>query len=539
MSLMLDLTVGSNLPLWSPFVFVVLVLTAGGIAAVIRTRPTGVARGSRERLRELGWCAALLVISLSVLSSAFYACGQSPLAPWIAVPVATAAVLAIRPALAARVVPLALIALGLFGYVAARDYVFNGDLGTYGLTAVGSAGPEADMILPQAYAFLLAGGWLVFRSADPVLVRARRWLGCPAGEPPGDQLRRLALLPVVVALAGLLATRLWLAASVTGLLWTAAIVGSTLFVLHRWPYRAVQLTTAGVLCLGIAGLVTAALWSHGLTNFQLLPYAAVLVSTEHTAEVAGVQGLAFLAIGAWLAPQTFPQVRRLLRLAPDVELTRRVQRLTEARAAALDTASTDLRRLERDLHDGAQARLVALGMSLRAAERLILTSPEAAIALVAEARGTSALALTELRELVRGVLPPVLADRGLADAVRSLALDCPLTVETDIDLHGRLPSPVETACYFAVAEILTNAAKHSGARDARITVGHCAGVLRIEVTDFGLGGADPSAGTGLAGVEKRLATFDGILAVSSPAGGPTIVVLEIPCAFSPRTTASC
>jgi signal transduction histidine kinase len=510
---------------------VVLMLAAGGIAAVIRSRPTGVAKGSQARLRDLGWCTALLVISLSMLSSAYFLCGQSPLGIWTAVPVVTAAILAFRPALAARVVPLALIALGLFGYVAARDYVFNGELLTYGLTPVGNAGPEADMILPQAYAFLLAGGWLAVRSADPVLVRAQRWLGSAAGGSLGDQLRRLALLPVVVALAGLLTPRLWLATG-AGLLWTAAVLGSTLVVLRRWPYRAAQLTTVGLLCLGVAGLVTAVRWNHGLNDVGLLPYAAVLVSTGHTAEVASVQGLGFLAIGAWLAPQTFPQVRRLLGLAPDAELTRRVQRLTETRAVAVDTASADLRRLERDLHDGAQARLVALGMSLRVAERLIPTSPEAAIALVSEARETSARALAELRELVRGVLPPVLADRGLADAVRALALDCPLAVETDIVLPGRLPAPVETACYFAVAEILTNAAKHSAARDARITVGHCAGILRIEVTDFGLGGADPLAGTGLAGVEKRLATFDGILAVSSPAGGPTIVVLEIPCSLS-------
>ncbi len=135
--------------------------------------------------------------------------------------------------------------------------------------------------------------------------------------------------------------------------------------------------------------------------------------------------------------------------------------------------------------------------------------------------------------------PPVLADRGLADAVRALALDCPLTVQTDVDLPGRLPAPVETACYFAVAEVLTNAAKHSSAREARIAMSHDAGLLRIEVTDFGLGGADPARGSGLAGVERRLATFDGILAVSSPAGGPTIVVMEVPCALSsPRISSS-
>ncbi len=216
-----------------------------------------------------------------------------------------------------------------------------------------------------------------------------------------------------------------------------------------------------------------------------------------------------------------------------------MQRLAESRAVAVDTAAADLRRLERDLHDGAQARLVALGMSLRAAERLIPTSPEAAAALVAEARESSAKALTELRELVRGVHPPVLADRGLADAVRALGLDSPLHIETDVSLPGRLPAPIETACYFAVAELLTNAAKHSGARDARITISHASGMLRIEVTDFGLGGADPAAGSGLAGVEKRLATFDGIVAVSSPAGGPTIVVLEVPCVLSSPKISSC
>ena len=154
--------------------------------------------------------------------------------------------------------------------------------------------------------------------------------------------------------------------------------------------------------------------------------------------------------------------------------------------------------MERDLHDGAQARLVALGMSLRAAERLIPASPQAA-----QSPGrprpsrTSSKALTELRDLVRGIHPPVLADRGLGDAVRALALDTPLRTETDIDLPGRLDAPVESACYFAVAEALTNAVKHSGARHAQIRMQHARGMLRIEVTDDGGGGADPARGTGL------------------------------------------
>ncbi|HWN60913.1 MAG TPA: histidine kinase, partial [Streptosporangiaceae bacterium] len=211
--------------------------------------------------------------------------------------------------------------------------------------------------------------------------------------------------------------------------------------------------------------------------------------------------------------------------------------------------AAELRRIERDLHDGAQARLVALGMSLQAAERLFPTSPEAALALVAEAKESSSLALTELRDLVRGIYPPVLADRGLADAIRALALDAPLPVELDIDLPGQVELPVASAVYFSVAEVLANVVKHAHARSVRIQLSHAVptirgqagggGLLRAQVTDDGAGGADPAAGTGLAGVERRLATFDGILAVNSPPGGPTIVVIEVPCALSSAKTSSC
>jgi signal transduction histidine kinase len=213
-------------------------------------------------------------------------------------------------------------------------------------------------------------------------------------------------------------------------------------------------------------------------------------------------------------------------------LTARVERLTETRAEAVDAAAAELRRLERDLHDGAQARLVALGINLRAAERMIKTSPDAAVALVAECRETSSRALADLRDLVRGIYPPVLADRGLGDAVEALALDCPLPVVTEIDLPGRPPAPVESAVYFAVAEVLNNVAKHADATCAMVRMYHTAGRLRAEITDDGHGGADPENGTGLAGIEHRLAAFDGILACSSPAGGPTIIVIEVPCALS-------
>ena len=160
-------------------------------------------------------------------------------------------------------------------------------------------------------------------------------------------------------------------------------------------------------------------------------------------------------------------------------------------------------------------------MSLRAAEQLMPTSPEAALALIAEARETSSRALADLRDLVRGIYPPVLADRGLADAVRTLALDTPMTVDTDITLSGEPPMPIAAAVYFGIAEILTNAVRHSGADKVEIGIGHAGGLLRATVADDGVGGADPANGTGLTGVERRLAAFDGILAVSSPPGGPT------------------
>jgi signal transduction histidine kinase len=242
----------------------------------------------------------------------------------------------------------------------------------------------------------------------------------------------------------------------------------------------------------------------------------------------------FLAFGLWLVPRTLGMHYLLVS-----RLTNRVQRLSETRTDAVDTAAAELRRVERDLHDGAQARLVALGMSLRAAERLFATSPGAALALVGEAREMSSRALTELRDLVRGILPPVLADRGLGDAVRALALETPVNARLDIDLPGRLAAPVESAAYFAVAEVLANAAKHAQARIVDIHMQHNGDVLRIAVTDDGVGGADPAKGSGLRGVERRLGTFDGILAVNSPPGGPTIVVIEVPCALLSLKTSSC
>ncbi|WJY37865.1 histidine kinase [Streptomyces sp. P9-2B-2] len=219
---------------------------------------------------------------------------------------------------------------------------------------------------------------------------------------------------------------------------------------------------------------------------------------------------------------------------PRAELAERVARLTETRHDAVDASAAELRRIERDLHDGAQARLVAMGMSLGTIEALVERDPAQAKELLARARQSSAEALTELRDLVRGIHPPVLAERGLGDAVRALALRMAIPVEVAVALPGRLAAPVESAAYFAVSEVLTNAAKHSGADRIAVGLRHADGRLLITVSDNGRGfaatGPPPGGGTGLGGIERRLGTFDGTLAVSSPAGGPTLVTLEIPCA---------
>ncbi len=213
-------------------------------------------------------------------------------------------------------------------------------------------------------------------------------------------------------------------------------------------------------------------------------------------------------------------------------LERRVAAVSQSRAETIDHSAAELRRIERDLHDGAQARLVALGMNLGMAEEMLAKNPEGAAAMLAEARAVTTSALGDLRSVVRGIHPPVLADRGLAGAIQALALDMSLPVSVMINLAGRPAAPVESAVYFATSELLANIGKHSGATRAVIEVTHDGEVLKVVVEDDGKGGAAVSSGTGLAGVARRLAAFDGTMDVVSPTGGPTVVTLEVPCALS-------
>jgi signal transduction histidine kinase len=279
------------------------------------------------------------------------------------------------------------------------------------------------------------------------------------------------------------------------------------------------------------GVVLPVLW-WSLGDQALSP----LISSAGGAATSFGIGLLVLAMAYWLGPALIDThsllARSLLSPSRGERLSAQLDRLRVTRADAVDIQAAELRRIERDLHDGAQARLVALGLTLAGAERLLRTDPEQAGQLLALARDTSAQALQELRDLVQGIHPPVLADRGLVDAVRALALDSPLVVHVSADLVGRPEPAVESAAYFAVAELLANVAKHAGAGRAQVIIGHDGQRLRVTVTDDGRGGADPDRGTGLLGVRRRLATFDGTLAVHSPAGGPTLATLELPCALS-------
>ncbi|MEU5107642.1 sensor domain-containing protein [Streptomyces sp. NPDC021354] len=315
----------------------------------------------------------------------------------------------------------------------------------------------------------------------------------------------------------------------------------------------VDLTAGAVLALLAAGLIPFGVegWTLALGTWRPIVHGAggywygfIPVTSQSTANYAALLGSGVMVLGVFASPVLlrahFLLGRALLAPTPRMTLAERVQRLTETRHDAVDTSAAELRRIERDLHDGAQARLVAMGMSLGTVEALMEKDPAKARELLSAARASSAEALAELRDLVRGIHPPVLAERGLGDAVQALALRMPLAVEVEVDLPGRPGEPVESAAYFSVSELLTNAAKHSGAERVWVDIHHDdpTGTLRIAVTDDGKGGAFASEGSGLSGVQRRLGAFDGVMAISSPVGGPTMVTIEIPCELSaPRPTA--
>ncbi|MFD5893718.1 sensor histidine kinase [Streptomyces sp. NPDC060366] len=276
--------------------------------------------------------------------------------------------------------------------------------------------------------------------------------------------------------------------------------------------------------------------------WQLLPDGATSTSiglgyAHAWSDVVAVAllGLGWIAIILGLTPgmaglQAKPG-RRLLSAGPDADLSLRIAELTATRAAALDAHATELRRIERSLHDGTQNRLVTVTVLLGAARRMVARDPAGAEELLERAHSSAEQALAELRTVARGILPPVLTDRGLEGALTGLAAACPVPCRIDVDAPARRAASVEATAYFVVAEALTNVAKHSHAEQATVTVrdGNGDGRLHLRISDDGRGGADENGGSGLVGIRRRIAALDGTLTVASPPGGPTTLKVELPC----------
>ncbi|MEU3691467.1 sensor histidine kinase [Streptomyces narbonensis] len=245
--------------------------------------------------------------------------------------------------------------------------------------------------------------------------------------------------------------------------------------------------------------------------------------------VTSAIGLLFVLVGPWVLRGIVAVDRFLVAglLGPS-RLASRVTELESDRGVVVDTAAADLRRIERDLHDGPQARLASLAMDLGLAKEKLAEDPKAAAAMVDEAHGEVKVALQELRDLARGIHPAVLTDRGLDAALSSVASRCAVPVSVDVDLPARPVAAIEGIAYFTVSELLQNVSKHARARRAWVDVWRTGDRLMVQVRDDGVGGAEAAAGRSLAGLSGRVGAVDGVLAVDSPAGGPTTVTVELP-----------
>jgi len=263
----------------------------------------------------------------------------------------------------------------------------------------------------------------------------------------------------------------------------------------------------------------------GLFDVTLGPGAFFLASI-------GLVGLVLVApwttvglarLDTWVA-------RRLLSRPPRDDMAERVTELESSRVAAVDSAEAERRRIERDLHDGAQQRLVSLALGLGEARERLESDPTAGRQLVAEAHEEAKAALKDLRDLVRGIHPVILEDRGLDPALSAVVARSPVPVSLQVDVDPRPAPAIESTAYFVVSEALTNVARHSQATAAQVTILRAGDRLVIEVRDDGVGGADPDKGTGLSGLRNRVVAHGGTMHVVSPAGGPTTLLVEMPCA---------
>lgn len=299
-----------------------------------------------------------------------------------------------------------------------------------------------------------------------------------------------------------------------------SLLGLRVDVPSRRPRR-----RAGGLGAMFAALADPVSWRTALYLFIRLPWG--IVSFVAAVLLLTVGWVVLPAATRGLAVVDRAMIRSLL--SPSEGVERRIRELEADRGALADAAAADLRRIERDLHDGAQARLVALAMGLGLAKEKLVDDPDAAARMVAEAHGEAKLALQELRDLARGIHPAILTDRGLPAALASLAARCTVPTRAAVELGSRPAAALEGIVYFTTSELLTNISKHSRADSAAVELRRLgAATLLLQVSDDGVGGADPRGGTGLAGLTGRLDALDGVLVVDSPPGGPTVVSVELP-----------
>ncbi|GAA2137130.1 sensor histidine kinase [Kitasatospora kazusensis] len=317
----------------------------------------------------------------------------------------------------------------------------------------------------------------------------------------------------------------WVARLRAGLTWRQAV-----YHLLAAPLFAVA--GLAVVLAGGAGLAMATVygWAFLMPHGSALRSGAGWTSTDGLTTAGGLTVLfAIPWLSAWLAGVDERAARALLGPNRTELLERRVEDLAESRAGAVDAADAERRRIERDLHDGAQQRLVSLAMNLGLARRTLSGVQPDAMQVIVEAHVEAQAAIVELRDLVRGLHPVILEDRGLDAALSGIAARAPVPVRLQVDLSTRPSATIEAVAYFIVSEALANVAKHARASRVDLSVEQQADRLRIVITDDGVGGADPATGTGLTGLRKRAASVDGTFAVASPLGGPTTVTVELPC----------
>lgn len=322
--------------------------------------------------------------------------------------------------------------------------------------------------------------------------------------------------------------------------WTWTMLASSgTWTLLRWALfdglvgAVIAVAPLGLIVWGLEGVVV----FPGLyLLFDVVPsewYTFIHATGAASLPYMGAMGVFLILLGIFTGPwwvRLHGQWARWLLGGKSTALSARVEQLTTSRDEARRDAASELQRIEREVHDGTQSQLVAIGLKLGTAEMMMDTEPERARELIGQAKQDSSSALTELRGLMRGIRPPVLADRGLAAALEALAIDAGTTVTSHSELSLTYDSDLETVVYFASRELVANAIKHAKASEISLVAQDSAGVLRIAVTDNGPGGATVVPGHGLDGIRRRLSVYDGALTITSPpAGGPTTITIEVPC----------